>query len=37
MDKTMVFSLGNDKEESFRKNLKIVYDACKVVSAPLIT
>ena len=29
MDKTMVFSLGNDKEESFRKNLKIVYDALK--------
>ena len=29
MDKMMLFSLGNDKEESFRKNLKIVYDALK--------
>lgn len=29
MEKTMVFSLNNDKDETFRKNLTIVYDALK--------
>lgn len=29
MDKTMVFSLGNDKDELFKRNLTIVYDALK--------
>ncbi|MEE0858000.1 MAG: IreB family regulatory phosphoprotein [Acutalibacteraceae bacterium] len=29
MEKTMVFSLSNDKDETFRKNLTIVYDALK--------
>lgn len=29
MDKTMVFSLNNDREETFKKNLTIVYDALK--------
>ena len=29
MDKTMVFSLGNDKDELFKRNLTIVDDALK--------
>lgn len=29
MDKTMIFSLGNDKDELFKRNLTIVYDALK--------
>lgn len=29
MDKTMIFSLGNDRDELFKKNLTIVYDALK--------
>lgn len=29
MDKTMVFSLGNDKDELFKKNLITVYNALK--------
>lgn len=27
MDKTMVFSLVNDKDEAFKKNLALVYNA----------
>ena len=27
MDKTMIFSIVNDKDEAFRKNLTLVYDA----------
>ena len=29
MDKTMVFSLVNDKDEAFKKNLTLVYEALK--------
>lgn len=29
MDKTMVFSIVNDKDEAFKKNLTLVYDALK--------
>lgn len=29
MDKTMIFSIVNDKDEAFRKNLNLVYDALK--------
>lgn len=29
MDKTMVFSLGNDKEDEIRKGLIVVYDALR--------
>lgn len=29
MDKTMVFSLVNDKDEAFKKNLTLVYNALK--------
>ncbi len=29
MDKTMIFSLNGDKEESFKKNLTTVYDALR--------
>lgn len=29
MDKTMVFSLNNDKEETMKKNLATVYNALK--------
>lgn len=29
MDKTMVFSIVNDKDEAFRKNLTLIYDALK--------
>ena len=29
LDKTMTFSLGNDREEDIRKTLTLVYDALK--------
>ena len=29
LDKTMTFSLGNDREEDIRKKLTLVYDALK--------
>ena len=29
MDKTMIFSLGNDKEDNIKRILTIVYDALK--------
>lgn len=29
MDKTMVFSLGNDKEDEIKRSLLIVYDALR--------
>ena len=35
MDKTMIFSIVNDKDEAFRKNLNLVYDALKDIPEPI--